>query len=109
MVSGGDAQTSPVVVDDGPDEGGRAERRPERSDAANQGNSQNENDIEPIDVLVPVLAGHRCLGDVHLFGVVLDIADGVVGGSISGGHGSRQLGGVDGEIARGRLRGRHCW
>ena len=46
MVTGSDAETGPEVVDDGPDGGLPAERCPEGSDAAHQGNANDEEDLQ---------------------------------------------------------------
>lgn len=70
MVAGRNAQTGPVVVDDGPDGGLQLQRRPVGRDEAAQGNEDDEGDIEPVDVLVPVGPRDGQVGDVWLLGIV---------------------------------------
>lgn len=74
MVSSRDTQTRPEVVYDRPDGGLPAEGNPECRDAASKGKANDEENIEPVDVLVPIGTGNRKVGDVRLlrvgFGVV---------------------------------------
>ena len=70
MVACCDTETGSEVIGDGPDCGRSAERSPESGDATNDRDANNQNDIEPVDVLVPVLSGHRRIGDVRLIWVV---------------------------------------
>lgn len=52
MVAGGDPETSPEVVDNGPGSGLPLKRSPERSDAAGEGDADNEIDlVEPVSFL----------------------------------------------------------
>lgn len=64
-----DSQSSEEVVDDCPDGGLQLQRYPESLDTARNGNADDESDVEPVDVLVPVLASHLSIGNVHLLGV----------------------------------------
>lgn len=70
MVSSCDSQTGGEIVGNGEDEGLEGEWCPEGGDAAGEGNADDENDIEPVDVLIPVLAGEWRLGDVWLARVI---------------------------------------
>lgn len=53
-----DTHSGHEVVDDGPDSRLPLQRGPVGGDAAVEGDADDEDDIEPVDVLVPVLAGH---------------------------------------------------
>jgi hypothetical protein len=64
-----DSQTSEEVVDDRPNGRLQLQRYPESLDAPGEGNTEDENDIQPVDMLVPVLASHLSVGNVHLLGV----------------------------------------
>lgn len=64
-----DAQSSEEVVDDCPDSSLQLQRHPESLDTAGDGNADDESDVQPVDVLVPVLASHLSIGNVHLLGV----------------------------------------
>lgn len=59
------------VVEDSPEGGLEMKRNPVGRDEANHGNDDNESGVEPVDVLVDVLPGHRDVGDVDLVGVAL--------------------------------------
>lgn len=106
MVASGDAETSPVVVDDGPNERLEAQGSPESEDAAGKRDATDEDDIEPVDVLVPVFPGDGILGDVLLGRIVLGVAVWLRGL----GHGRGLVGGklrLDGLLAGDGLVRRH--
>lgn len=63
-----DSQTSQEVVNECPDGRLPLKRRPVCGNHAVDGNSNNEGDVEPVDVLVPVVSGQRLVCDVQLFG-----------------------------------------
>lgn len=90
-----DAHSGHEVVNDGPEGGLPVQGRPVGGDAPIEGNADDEDDIEPVDVLIPVLACHRQVGDVWFLGVML----GRDGGRGSSG-GRRLLG-----VWRGRSHG----
>lgn len=64
-----DSETGEVVVDDGPDGGLELQGHPDGLDASVQRDSDDEEDIEPVDMLVPVLARHGRIGDMDLLGL----------------------------------------
>ena len=65
MISGSDTETSSKVVGNGPDGRLQVKWGPECHDTSNSGNANNEEDIEPVDVFVPVLLGDGSVGDVR--------------------------------------------
>lgn len=65
-----DAQSGCKVVQYGKDECLQLQRHPPRLDHAVHRYANDENDIHPVDMLVPVGPGYGSLGDVLLFGVV---------------------------------------
>jgi len=70
VVASSDAETGCEVVRNGPNGGCEPERSPEGGNAASHRNADDERDIEPIDVLVPISAVHRGIGDVRFVWVV---------------------------------------
>lgn len=106
VVAGSDAETGPVVVEDRPQQRLEGQRSPESGDAAHQRDAADEEDVEPVDVLVPVLAGHGIFGDVLLGRVVLGVAVGLRGLRHSGGLAREELG-LNSRLAGGRLVRRH--
>lgn len=60
-----DTETRAVVVDNTPDQGLELERRARSCDAADQWNDTDEDHVQPVDMLVPVLHGDGCVGDVR--------------------------------------------
>lgn len=70
MVAGSDTKTGREIVGNGPDGGRKTERRPVGSDEASNRNTDNEGDVEPVDVLVPILSRDREISDVRLARVV---------------------------------------
>jgi hypothetical protein len=108
MVTGSDTETSGEVEGDGPDGGLQVERSPVCGDETTHGNADDENDIEPVHVLVPVLLCHGSLGDVRLLRVVLCVPDRLLRVRLGCGGGlARQESRVDGLHASGGLVGRH--
>lgn len=49
-----DPEPCAVVVDDGPDGGLELQRRPEGLDCPVQRDTDDEDDVQPVDMLVPV-------------------------------------------------------
>ena len=70
MVAGGDAEAADEVVDEGEDGSLEVQRRPPGGDEADEGKTHDEEDVDPVDVLVPVCYRHGRLGDVRLAVVV---------------------------------------
>ena len=124
MVASGDTETSPEVIDDRPESSLPLQRCPEGSDTAGEGDTDDEDDlfamsaitlrkarlldrtyVEPVNVLVPVGLGDRCVGDVWLLGVVVGVAVGLAGRS----HGRLLVDELrlDGEVASHSLGGGH--
>lgn len=58
MVASSDAETGVEVVDDSEDGRVEAKRNPVGGDEASQGDEDDEDGVEPVDVLVPVGPGH---------------------------------------------------
>lgn len=71
MVSCGDTETSSEVVDNGPEGSLPKEWSPDGLNAAEGRNTENEENIEPVDVFEPVLLSDGLFGDVRLLGIVL--------------------------------------
>jgi len=71
VVPSSDAETCAEVVDDGPHGGLPKERSPDGLDEAEGRDAKDEEDVEPVDMLVPVFLGDGLVGDVRLLGVVL--------------------------------------
>jgi hypothetical protein len=65
MVASSDTETGSEVVCNCPDGGVAVERGPPSLDQTEKGNANNEEDVEPVDMLVPVGLGHRGVGDVR--------------------------------------------
>lgn len=65
-----DAKTSHEVVDNGEYGGSPMERNPKGLDTAVQRNADNEGDVEPIDMLVPIRLGDGGIGNMGLLGIV---------------------------------------
>jgi len=65
MVASSDAETGCEVVGNGPDGGVKTEGSPPRLDQTHEGNATDEEDIEPVDVLVPIGLGQGSVGDVR--------------------------------------------
>jgi hypothetical protein len=58
-------EASAKIVQNSPQHSGKSSRRPDGSNATNKWQTTNEVDIEPIDVLVPVVEGDFGVGDVR--------------------------------------------
>lgn len=103
MVTSGDTEASVEVVDEGPDSRLEGQRHPVGGHTgrkcqsiffsfslrvvvgawysqAQHGNEENERDIEPVDVLVPVLQRNGLVGDVRLLGVEIGFPNGLIVG-----------------------------
>ena len=70
VIASCDSEAGAEVVADGPDGRLPPQWCPDGRDETGNWNADDEDDIEPVDVLVPVLLRHRSLGDVRLLGVV---------------------------------------
>lgn len=64
-----DSETGKKVVNDSPDGSLELQWHPESLNTAIDGNSHDEEDVQPVDMLVPVLASQRRIGDMDLLGV----------------------------------------
>lgn len=64
----GDAQTGEEIIDDSPGDGLQLDGDPKGLDAAIDGDSDDEEDIEPVDMLMPVVTVDGSIGDVDLLG-----------------------------------------
>lgn len=81
MLTSCDSKTSVEVVENSPDSSLELQRNPERLDASVEWDANDKVHVQPVDVLVPVLEGHFCVGDVHLFGVSSRPRPGICSGS----------------------------
>ena len=108
MISSCNAQAGSEVVGHSPDGGLPFEWCPEGGNDATDGDADNENDIEPVDVLVPVLLCHGGLSDVRLLGVVGLVPDRLLRVRLGGSRGlAGEVGRVHGGHAGDRLMRRH--
>lgn len=89
-LTGCDANAGHEVVDDGEEGGPQLQRGGVGGDAAVERHADDEDDIEPVDVLVPVLAGHGQVRDVRFLGVGFGRRGGGGGGGGRGEGGSRR-------------------
>jgi hypothetical protein len=71
VIASCDTETSHEVICYSPDGGLELERSPIGSNEAVDGNSNNQGDVEPIDMFVPIRLGDGLLGDVRFLGIVL--------------------------------------
>lgn len=78
MVTGSNAETGAEVVDDGKQRRLPFQWCPEGVDETSNGHTDNQGDVQPVDVLVPVLPRHGSLGDVRLFRVVFRVSVGLI-------------------------------
>src|SRR5271154_5525390 len=65
-----DTKAGHEVICDRPDSGFPSQWRPICCDEPIEGNKNNESDIEPVDMLVPIRSGDRLIGDVRLLRIV---------------------------------------
>ena len=108
VVASGDTEASGEVEGDGPDGSLEVERCPVGSNETAHGNANDEDDIEPVDVLVPVLLCHRSLSDVRLLGVVGLVPDELLRERLGGsGRLAGEVGRVHGGHAGNELMRRH--
>jgi len=77
MISCGDTKTGAEVVNDGPYGGLPKEGSPNGLDEADSGDTEDKDDVEPVDVLVPVLLRDGLVCDVRLLRIVLWIPVGL--------------------------------
>ena len=66
-----DAETGHEVVGKGPDGGLPVQRSPVGHDHTVDWNTDNESDVKPVNVLIPVRGSHWKLSDVWLRWIVL--------------------------------------
>lgn len=66
----GHAETAHEIIDDGKHGRLPLEMDPPGLDEAIQRNTDDQNDVEPIDMFVPVGLGHGDLGNVLFLGVI---------------------------------------
>lgn len=76
MVSCCNAQASCEVVSNGPNGSLEVQRSPVSTDETDHRNADNEDDIQPVDVLIPICFGDGLICNVWLLGIVLRIAVG---------------------------------
>lgn len=88
MVTSGDTETSVEVVDDSPNCSLPLQRSPVGLNTTKSWDTKNQEDIEPVDVLVPVRPRDGLVSDVWLLWVVLRVSVGL----ILAGHGRRLRG-----------------
>jgi hypothetical protein len=69
MLTCSDTQTSEEIVHNSPDGSLELERNPDGLDAAIDWDAKNEEDVQPVDVLVPVVASHGGIGNMDLLSV----------------------------------------
>jgi hypothetical protein len=69
MLTCSDTQTSEEIVHNSPDGSLELERNPDGLDAAIDRDAKNEEDVQPVDVLVPVVASHGGIGNMDLLSV----------------------------------------
>ena len=70
MVACCDTETGHEIVGNSEDGGLEQKRCPKSLNAAVQRNADNEGDIEPVDMLIPVCFGDGSVGDVRLFWII---------------------------------------
>jgi len=78
MVASSDTETSVEVVDDSPNCSLPPQRSPVSLNAAECWDTENQKDIEPVDVLVPVRPRDRLISNVWLLWVVLWVSVGFI-------------------------------
>jgi hypothetical protein len=69
MLTCSDAQTSEEIVHNSPDGSLELEWHPNGLDAAIDRDAENEENVQPVDVLVPVVASHGGIGNMDLLSV----------------------------------------
>lgn len=74
VVAGGDSETGHEIIDDSPDGSLDLEGCPERLHATVQRNADDQGDIQPVDVLVPIRLGDGGVGNVRLFRIILGVS-----------------------------------
>lgn len=74
VVTSCDTKTSRKVIGNSPDGSLQLEGSPVCGNQAIDRKSDNQGDVQPVDVLVPVGLGDGFFGDVWLLGVVLLVA-----------------------------------
>lgn len=77
VVTGCDTETGHEIVRDRPYCGLPGEWCPVRLNETSERHADDEDDVQPVDVLVPVRRGDGLLGDVTLRGIVLLVTVGL--------------------------------
>lgn len=86
VLTSSDAETSVEVVDDGKSESLEVERHPVGRDEAHDGDNDDEEGVEPVDMLIPVAPGHGRISNVNFLVPGASTAERlVVGGAIGEG------------------------
>lgn len=70
-LTSGDTETSHEVVGKGPDSRLQLKRSPVCHDHAGYRNGNDHENIEPVDVLVPIGGSNGLLGDMRLLRIIL--------------------------------------
>ena len=70
VISTRNPKASREVVKERPDGRLQVQRNPDGLNQTVEGQANDKEDIEPVDVLVPVLSGNGIFGDVLLAGIV---------------------------------------
>ena len=79
VVATGDAEAGEEVVDDGKEGGLPLDGGEAGTDEAHDGNEDDEGDIEPVDMLVPIPPGHGRVGDVRSSWIIVSVSVGLRG------------------------------
>jgi len=106
VVSSSDSETSVEVVEDSPCCSLPHERRPDCSDETHHWYTEDEKDIQPVDVFVPIVSRQRGVCNVWLLGVILLVPVGLVFAGHGGGLRGEEFR-LDGLHADCGLMGRH--
>lgn len=107
VVSCGDTKAGSKVIDNGPNECRKTKRSPGSVDESDDWDNEDEDDVKPIDVLVPILFRHWLIGDVWLAWAVFLVAIWLRGLGLGVTSLVGQLEGVNSHHALGGLVGRH--
>jgi hypothetical protein len=66
VIAGGYTKTSAEIVQNRPKSGLKPQGSPNGSNAADDRNSSNKVDIQPVDMFVPIIPGNWSVGDMRL-------------------------------------------
>lgn len=73
MVASGNTKSSREVVCNCPDGSVQSKRCPDSLNAAIYRNANDEGNVEPVNVFIPVRLGHRQLSDMYLLGIIFRV------------------------------------